>query len=164
MKSISRRPEAFLSPGAHKLLRRPLKSHSPSEIAGAEVAPSSLSAAMTPRVPRLSILWVRRTSASSSGATPVVEDGGRPSPRESLTGRTSVQTSRLWRGGVGSERVGAHWLLLADSPPGVARTTPPSKRWARDATWEVIISSLTTRPGRGLWVCAVLIHTALGCG
>nr|XP_019604933.1 PREDICTED: adenine DNA glycosylase isoform X3 [Rhinolophus sinicus] len=94
---------------------------------------------MTPRVPRLSILWVRRTSASSSGATPVVEDGGRPSPRESLTGRTSVQTSRLWRGGVGSERVGAHWLLLADSPPGVARTTPPSKRWARDATWETIM-------------------------
>ncbi|XP_074190732.1 adenine DNA glycosylase isoform X5 [Rhinolophus sinicus] len=94
---------------------------------------------MTPRVPRLSILWVRRTSASSSGATPVVEDGGRPSPRESLTGRTSVQTSRLWRGGVGSERVGAHWLLLADSSPGVARTTPPSKRWARDATWETIM-------------------------
>ncbi|XP_032969247.1 adenine DNA glycosylase isoform X5 [Rhinolophus ferrumequinum] len=92
---------------------------------------------MTPRVPRLSILWVRRTSASSSGATPVVEDGGWP--RESLPGRTSVQTSRLWRGGVGSERVGAHWLLRADSPPGVARTTPPSKRWARDAAWEAIM-------------------------
>nr|XP_019604934.1 PREDICTED: adenine DNA glycosylase isoform X4 [Rhinolophus sinicus] len=113
---------------------------------------------MTPRVPRLSILWVRRTSASSSGATPVVEDGGRPSPRESLTGRTSVQTSRLWRGGVGSERVGAHWLLLADSPPGVARTTPPSKRWARDATWEAKGEVDLDRRAYAVWVSEVMLQ------
>lgn len=35
--------------GAHRLLKRPLGSHSPSETAGAEAAPSSPSAAMTPR-------------------------------------------------------------------------------------------------------------------
>ncbi|XP_070101715.1 dual specificity testis-specific protein kinase 2 isoform X4 [Equus przewalskii] len=97
---------------------------------------------MIPRVPRLSSLWVRGTSASSAGATPAVGDGGGPSPSESPTGRTSVQTSRVWRGGVGSARAGSLLAGAVRITAWIGRSHAPwsaSGSWVRETAREAIM-------------------------
>uniref|UniRef100_A0A8C4L4T4 Adenine DNA glycosylase n=1 Tax=Equus asinus TaxID=9793 RepID=A0A8C4L4T4_EQUAS len=97
---------------------------------------------MIPRVPRLSSLWVRGTSASSAGATPAVGDVGRPSPSESQTGRTSVQTSRVWRGGVGSARAGSLLAGAVRITAWIGRSHAPwsaSGSWVRETAREAIM-------------------------
>lgn len=105
---------------------------------------------MTPRVPRLSSLWVRRTSASSPSATAAVGGGGRPSPPESVTGRTSVQTSRVWHRGLSNERVGSLLAVAVQLPARIGRNHSPWEALSRDTAWEVI-SSRTTGWERGAW-------------
>ncbi|XP_046517556.1 adenine DNA glycosylase isoform X3 [Equus quagga] len=97
---------------------------------------------MIPRVPRLSSLWVRGTSASSAGATPAVGDVGRPWPSESQTARTSVQTSRVWRGGVGSARAGSLLAGAVRITAWIGRSHAPwsaSGSWVRETAREAIM-------------------------
>ncbi|XP_023390788.1 adenine DNA glycosylase isoform X4 [Pteropus medius] len=94
---------------------------------------------MTPRVPRLSSLWVRRTSASSPSPTIAVGGGGRPSPPELVTGRISVQTSRVWHRGLSTKRVGSLLAVAVRLPAPIGRSHAPWEALSRDTAWEAIM-------------------------